>query len=184
MIRVRPMCEEDIHGVSTVRVKGWQAAYAGMVPQDHLDALTVTEDARRRREMFERGGGTVLNLVAEENGTVVGWAALGPSREDDRRPQDGELLALYAAPERLGTGIGKALMRQALVAAQERSFHRLILWVLAANTRARRFYEHAGFQPDGTSTDWPVNGVVVPEVRYGKDLAQPNPPLSRRPIAD
>ncbi|MGW4886185.1 N-acetyltransferase family protein [Streptomyces murinus] len=178
------MREEDIHGVSTVRVKGWQAAYAGMVPQDHLDALTVTEDARRRREMFERGGGTVLNLVAEENGTVVGWAALGPSREDDRRSQDGELLALYAAPDRLGTGIGKALMRQTLVAAQERSFHRLILWVLAANTRARRFYEHAGFQPDGASTDWPVNGVVVPEVRYGKDLAQPDPTLSRRPIAD
>ncbi len=184
MIRVRRMREEDIHGVSTVRVKGWQAAYAGMVPQDHLDALTVTEDARRRREMFERGGGTVLNLVAEENGTVVGWAALGPSREDDRRPQDGELLALYAAPDRLGTGIGTALMRQTLVAAQERSFHRLILWVLAANTRARRFYEHAGFQPDGASTDWPVNGVVVPEVRYGKELAQPDPTLSRRPIAD
>ncbi len=184
MIRVRRMREEDIHGVSTVRVKGWQAAYAGMAPQDYLDALTVTEDARRRRDMFARAGGTVLNLVAEENGTVVGWAALGPSREDDRRPQDGELLALYAAPDRLGTGIGKALMRQTLIDARERSFRRLILWVLAANTRARRFYEHAGFLPDGASTDWPVNGVVVPEVRYGRDLAQPNPTLSPRPTAD
>ncbi|MEV7502642.1 GNAT family N-acetyltransferase [Streptomyces sp. NPDC093018] len=178
------MREEDIHGVSTVRVKGWQAAYAGMVPQDHLDALTVAEDARRRRDMFERAGGTVLNLVAEENGTVVGWAALGPSREDDRRPRDGELLALYAAPDRLGTGIGRALMRRTLAAAQERSFRRLVLWVLAANTRARRFYEHAGFLPDGASTHWPVSGVLVPEVRYSRDLAQPNPALSRRPAAD
>ncbi|SCF96236.1 L-amino acid N-acyltransferase YncA [Streptomyces sp. DconLS] len=184
MIRVRRMREEDIHGVSTVRVKGWQAAYAGMVPQDYLDALTVTEDARRRRDMFERADGTVLNLVAEENGTVVGWAALGPSREDDRRPQDGELLALYTAPDRLGTGIGKALMRQTLIDARERSFRRLVLWVLAANTSARRFYEHAGFLPDGASTDWPVNGALVPEVRYGKDLAQPNPPFSQRPTAD
>ncbi|MFY4723006.1 GNAT family N-acetyltransferase [Streptomyces sp. LaBMicrA B280] len=176
------MCEEDIHGVSTVRVKGWQAAYAGMVPQDYLDALTVTEDARRRRDMFERAAGTVLNLVAEENGTVVGWAALGPSREADRRPRDGELLALYAAPDRLGTG--RALMRQTLTAARERSFRRLILWVLAANARARRFYEHAGFLPDGGSTDWPVNGVVVPEVRYSADLAQLNPAISQRPTAD
>ncbi|MYU05722.1 GNAT family N-acetyltransferase [Streptomyces sp. SID8366] len=173
MIRVRPLREEDIHGVSTVRVKGWQAAYPGMVPQSYLDALTVAEDARRRRDMFERASDTVLNLVAEENGTVVGWAALGPSREDDRRPQDGELLALYASPDRLGTGIGRALMRRTLTAAQERSFRRLVLWVLAANTRARRFYEHAGFLPDGATSDWPVDGVMVPEVRYSRDV----PPL-------
>ncbi|WP_240509808.1 GNAT family N-acetyltransferase [Streptomyces malaysiense] len=151
-------------------MKGWQAACTGMVPQDHLDALTVAEDARQRREMFERAPDTVLNLVAEVGGTVVGWAALGPSREDDREPQDGELLALYASPDRLGTGIGKALMRQAPAAARERSFRRLVLWVLAANTRARRFYERAGFLPDGGSSDWPVSGVLVPEVRLGRDV--------------
>lgn len=39
MIRVRLMREEDIWDVSTVRVRGWQAAYPGMVPQDYLDAL-------------------------------------------------------------------------------------------------------------------------------------------------
>lgn len=164
------MREEDIHNVSTVRVKGWQAAYQSMVPQDYLDALTVAEDARMRRDMFARGAGSVLNLVAEENGVVVGWAALGPSREEDREPQDGELLALYATPDRLGTGIGKALMQQTLVAAQERSFRRLVLWVIAANKRARRFYELGGFVPDGRSADWSVNGTAVPEVRYCKDL--------------
>ncbi|QHC32982.1 GNAT family N-acetyltransferase [Streptomyces sp. HF10] len=169
------MREEDIHGVSTVRVRGWQAAYAGMVPQGYLDALTVAEDARLRRDMFERATDTVLNLVAEEDGTVVGWAALGPSREDDREPSDGELLALYAAPDRLGTGIGRALMRQTLTAARERSFQRLVLWVLAADTSARRFYERAGFLPDGGSSDWPVDGVAVPEVRYARDLAPPRP---------
>lgn len=79
MIRVRPMREGDVHGVSAVRVNGWKAAYTGMVPQDYLDALTVTEDARVRRDMFGRGAGTAVHLVAEEDGAVVGWAALGPS---------------------------------------------------------------------------------------------------------
>lgn len=97
MIRVRLMREEDIWDVSTVRVRGWQAAYPGMVPQDYLDALTVAEDARMRRDMFASSMGSVVNLVAEEDGAVVGWAALGPSKEADRKPQDGELLALYAA---------------------------------------------------------------------------------------
>ncbi|MFE9612894.1 GNAT family N-acetyltransferase [Streptomyces sp. NPDC006012] len=174
MIRVRPMQEEDICDVSAVRVKGWQAAYPGMVPQDYLDALTVAEDARMRRDLFTRSSGGVLNLVAEEAGVVVGWAALGPSKEKDRRPQDGELLALYAAPDRLGTGVGKALMQQTLAAARERSFHRLVLWVIAANTRARHFYERGGFVLDGRSSDWSVNDTAVPEVRYCKDLAPPN----------
>lgn len=127
-----------------------------------------------RRDMFASSMGSVVNLVAEEDGAVVGWAALGPSKEADRKPQDGELLALYAAPDRLGTGIGKALLRQIQVAARERSFHRLMLWVIAANTRARRFYERRGFVPDGRSADWSVNGTAVPEVRYRKDLATPN----------
>lgn len=175
MVRVRPMREEDICGVSAVRVKGWQAAYPGMVPQEHLDALSVAEDARMRRDMFARGTGSVLNLVAEEDGVVVGWAALGPSREEDREADDGELLALYAAPDRVGAGVGKALMRQTVAVARERSFRRLVLWVIAANTRARRFYERGGFVLDGRSADWSVGGTAVPEVRYRKDLAPPDP---------
>ncbi|MEV7159845.1 hypothetical protein AB0N77_35490 [Streptomyces misionensis] len=40
--------------------------------------------------------------------------------------------------------------------------------------QARRFYEHAGFRPDGNSTDWPVNGALVPELRYSRDLESAN----------
>ncbi|MFD3648800.1 GNAT family N-acetyltransferase [Streptomyces cyaneofuscatus] len=166
------MREEDIHAVSTVRITGWQAAYAGLVPQDYLDALTIEEDARTRRDMFARGDGSVLNLVAEEaeDGVVVGWAALGPSREEDREPGDGELLALYAAPDRIGAGVGKALILHTLVAARERPYSRLVLWVIAANARARDFYERGGFVADGGSAQWPVNGTTVPEVRYSRKL--------------
>ncbi|MFJ8404122.1 GNAT family N-acetyltransferase [Streptomyces microflavus] len=169
------MREEDVHAVSTVRITGWQAAYTDLVPQDYLDALTIEEDARTRRDMFARGDGSVLNLVAEEveeaeDGVVVGWAALGPSREEDREPGDGELLALYAAPDRIGAGVGKALILQTLAAARERPYSRLVLWVIAANARARDFYERGGFVADGVSAQWPVNGTTVHEVRYSRKL--------------
>ncbi|MFI6349210.1 GNAT family N-acetyltransferase [Streptomyces sp. NPDC050560] len=166
MPQVRPMREEDIDAVSAVRVGGWRAAYRGMVPQTYLDALTVDEDARGRREMFAHGSGDVLNLVAEDRGAVVGWAALGTSREADSGPDDGELLALYAAPDRLRAGTGTALLRHALAAARERSYDALVLWVIAANTGARRFYERHGFAPDGAASDWLVDGTAVPELRY------------------
>jgi hypothetical protein len=38
--------------------------------------------------------------------------------------------------------------------------------VLPANTRARRFYEIAGWVADGSERTMEVLGVVVPEVRY------------------
>ena len=43
------------------------------------------------------------------------------------------------------------------------------LWVLEANTRARRFYEKAGFAPDGTSKPADLFGVMLPKLRYRKD---------------
>ncbi|HEY5187376.1 MAG TPA: hypothetical protein VIM19_21360 [Actinomycetes bacterium] len=40
------------------------------------------------------------------------------------------------------------------------------LWVLADNTRARSFYEAAGFVADGRCQDIEIGGTTVAEVRY------------------
>ncbi|NMO37509.1 hypothetical protein HG826_28780 [Streptomyces sp. GMY01] len=47
---------------------------------------------------------------------------------------------------------------------------RMFLWVLKGNTRARRFYERAGFRADGAEEPFEADGVTVPEVRYATDL--------------
>ncbi|WP_214414539.1 GNAT family N-acetyltransferase [Sphaerisporangium fuscum] len=172
MLLIREMQEPDIEPVSAVRIAGWKTAYRGMVPQTYLDGLSVEDDARARREWFRRNDGTVLNLVAEVDGTVRGWLAMGPNRDDDAEPGTGEIYALYVRPELIGTGIGRALVEAALEAASERRFHRLVLWVLEANHRARRFYASAGFTPDGTGKPWEVEGTPVPELRYHRPLVR------------
>jgi RimJ/RimL family protein N-acetyltransferase len=43
---------------------------------------------------------------------------------------------------------------------------RAVLWVLAGNTRARRFYEAGGWKPDGEIRTEPVNGEPVDQLRY------------------
>lgn len=166
------MREEDVHGASAVRAAGWQAAYAVLVPQGYLNVLTIEEDARTRRDTFARGDGSLLNLGVEdaEESIVVGWAAQSPSREEDRESGDGELPALYAAPDRIGAGVGKALILQTLAAAREWSYGRLVLWLIAAKARTRDFCERGGFVADGASAQWPVNGTTVPEVRHSRKL--------------
>ncbi|WFB06786.1 GNAT family N-acetyltransferase [Streptomyces sp. LX-29] len=173
-MRVREMVEDDVTAVAGLRVRGWQAAYSGLMPQAYLDGLSVAEDAERQREYFSRGLGVMVNLIAESaRGEPVGWACLGPSRDPDVPAGDAELYALYVRPELIGTGVGRALLTESLARARERGFPRMLLWVLRENARARRFYERAGFAPDGREQSDEVAGVDVPEVRYALRLSPP-----------
>ncbi|WP_405649698.1 GNAT family N-acetyltransferase [Streptomyces sp. NBC_00019] len=168
--RVREMTLADCDRVAEIRVRGWQSAYRGLMPQSYLDALSVTEDAERRRERFRQSDGSVVNLVAEQDGELLGWAAHGPYREDEVRTADAELYALYVDPGRYGASIGHALLQESVRRCTAAGHDRMYLWVLKGNTRARAFYERAGFRPDGTEEPFEVDGVPVPEVRYTRSL--------------
>ena len=163
----------DCDRVAEIRVGGWQTAYRGIIPQSYLDAMSVAEDAERRRARFEeslRSGGTVVNLIAETAGEIVGWACHGPYRDGEVRTGDAELYAIYVDPDRFGAGTGWALIAQSVRRCTAAGHPRMYLWVLEENARARRFYERAGFRADGTKEPFEVDGVAVPEVRYVRDL--------------
>lgn len=160
----------DCDRVSEIRVRGWQNAYRGLMPQARLDALSVREDAERRRVHFTAGPASVVNLVAEQDGEVVGWAAHGPFRDGEERTADAELYALYVDPRRLGSGIGRELPARAVGQCTAAGHPRMLLWVLKENAPARRFYRQAGFRPDGAEESFDMDGVAVPEVRYVRAL--------------
>ncbi|MGW1845309.1 N-acetyltransferase family protein [Streptomyces sp. NPDC001966] len=173
--QVRDMTVDDCEAVTRVRVRGWQSAYAGLVPQSYLDDmdLAVAQDVERRRASFTRGT-TLVNVVAERADLgVIGWGCYGARRENGRPLARGELYALYVAPEQIGTGAGRALMAEILTRAAADGFPDLALWVLKENAPARRFYERAGFCPDGAEESFKADGVLVPEVRYLRELGTP-----------
>ncbi|MCX5123811.1 GNAT family N-acetyltransferase [Streptomyces sp. NBC_00347] len=171
------MTEPDIDAVAAVRVSGWRYAYAGLMPQSYLDGLSAAAYAEQRRAAFADPAGAVTNLVAEgPDGAVVGWAAFGPAKGTDPEgtdpegtdpegaaPDEGELYALYARPDVIGTGVGRALLTEVLRRAP---YPAVRLWVLEGNARARRFYERAGFRPDGGVLVDESDGFPVAEVRY------------------
>lgn len=80
------------------------------------------------------------------------------------------MYAIYLDPEHLGTGVGRALMREALRQCAALGHERVYLWVVRGNARARRFYERAGFHADGAEEPYEVEGVAVPEMRYVREL--------------
>lgn len=84
-------------------------------------------------------------------------------------PGCGEILAMYVRPDRLGRGVGRALMAYGLGELRRQGLVPVLLWVSAANERARRFYAAAGFAPDGATQDYEIAGATLPEVRYRRD---------------
>ncbi|MEV4638451.1 GNAT family N-acetyltransferase [Actinoplanes sp. NPDC049548] len=160
MLEIRPQTDADIDEVAALHLRTWQVGYAGILPADYLAGLEHEEFARRRKY------GTTL--VAIDDDTIAGFAAVGPDRDDAGH---GELYALYVAPERWNTGAGRALI-EAAGKELAGAYPDLRLWVLEENHRARRFYERAGLRATGERELWRPHGMSVdlPEVRYAKPL--------------
>jgi L-amino acid N-acyltransferase YncA len=104
--------------------------------------------------------------VVEDRETVVGFASTRPSRDEDTLPGTGEVHSIYLAPEAWARGLGRGLLAVAVDDLHERGFAPLVLWVIEANVRGRRFYERAGWRPDGARQPIDFDGVPVDEIRY------------------
>jgi GNAT superfamily N-acetyltransferase len=154
VITVRWAGTEDAQAIATIQVESWRAAYRGLVDQDYLDRLAPAERLPRWREgLAEYVWPARGTLVAEEDGTVVGFANLSTGEE-------AELHAIYVRPDAWGTGAGRALMAEAVRQLAKAGCHEVVLWVLATNERARRFYEKAGWHADGAEAPHDVAGQV------------------------
>jgi GNAT superfamily N-acetyltransferase len=157
---IRPGTPEDAAGVAQVHVETWQAAYAHAFPPEQLQSQSLEE----RTALARRFPPTFL---AELDGTIVGFVAVGASRDEGA---DGELFAIYVHPDHWGTGVGRALIEAGEQRLRELGHSEALLWVLEDNPRARRFYETAGWSADGTKRRIEVFGFDVPEARYVKRL--------------
>ena len=85
----------------------------------------------------------------------------------DRQACGGELHALHVLPEQWGHGVGSALHDGAIDLLAGGGYDTAWLWVLAANDRARRMYEHRGWT---SRTDTIRHYLGVQELRYSRLL--------------
>lgn len=159
---------DDAMAVALVHVRSWQAAYRTLIPDDYLDQLRPEDRAKKYN--FGRLDPTHPHtIVATEGGVITGFATTAPAHEPDM-PDYGELCALYVDPEQWGRGIGVALVSAARARLVDLGFRNAILWVLAGNFRAERFYRTDQWSPNGGRRIVEVWGVSVEEIRYQRTL--------------
>ncbi len=160
-IEVRRATAEDAAEIAGVHTASAAAAYAGIAPPD-------PHALQRRTAMW----GTLVvdptapSLVAVADGRIVGVANLGPARDGSG---DGELRTLYVEPEWWGSGAGQLLMGHAH-AELAAGYDEAVLTVLAANPRARRFYERNGWRFEDEVVEMHFGDIPTRVAHYRRRL--------------
>jgi len=163
-MEIRRATVGDARVIADVHVRTWQGAYEHVFGAERLAALTVEQ----RLPGWDRilGEEELQVFVAEEDGRIVGFVAVGASSDP---AAEGEVSGIYVEPASWGSPAGTALMRAGLDELRALGYDDAMLRVLEDNPRARRFYEREGWRVDGRFQGEHL-GVQTAEVRYRIDL--------------
>jgi GNAT superfamily N-acetyltransferase len=169
-LRIREAESKDARDIAEIHVRSWRAAYRGQLADDFLDGLNVEDRLEMHRLALDSPPAEYRMWVAEDEGRPVGFAVTGKSEDADADERTAEVFAIYLEPDRVGTGLGRTLFSHAVDDLRDRGYRSATLWVLETNEMARRFYEHAGWTHDGTTTSERVDCEMRPTVRYRVEL--------------
>lgn len=163
-LTIRQATADDVPSIAEVHIRSWQAAYRGILADDLLDSLSVTEREGSWRTLLSNTKHHWLNLVAEDgSGELAGFCAVTtPSREAKKGESLAEVGALYVDPDRWREGAGAAMLIAAFEKLNERGWREVVLWVLPENRRALAFYARYGFTIE--------EGVEKREERSGRSV--------------
>ena len=101
-------------------------------------------------------------VAAGADGGIAGMVALGPSEE----PNTLDLDKLFVEPERLRTGVGRALIAHAIGEARRRGANRL---TILSDPYAAGFYERNGARLIGEAPSDAIPGRSLPLYEIGLD---------------
>lgn len=141
---------EDMAVVAEIMVTSFRTAFADFVSPETMDACTNPGNCRAMLEGIYREG-KMHFLIGDDQGFLC-W---------QETENSAEIVALHTHPKSWGTGLGHAMLTEALKQIGDRP---VFLWAFKENIRARRFYEKHGFCWDHTERVSEFDGAL--EVRY------------------
>lgn len=153
---IRPADPDDSERIGFVHYKAWLETYTGMLPEDYLAARSAEKSAAAFAE------NKCKNMVAAEaDGVIVGFCGWGEFREAAPYGNMGEIYGIYLLNECKRKHLGQKMIEYALEQLKISGYHKVGLWVLAANKNAISFYEKQGFAYSGISKKVSLGETVV-----------------------
>lgn len=130
----------DADAIASVHDDAWRESYRGIIPGRALEAMVMRRGPAWWRSAIRRGSRI---LVLEFDSQVVGYVSHGRNRVS-AMPYAGEIFELYLAPIYQGLGFGERLFQAARDDLEANGYLSTIVWALADNDRALRFYKKMG----------------------------------------
>jgi len=142
-IATRKAGPRDARKIADAHDSAWTNAYSGIVPYAALNRMVRRRGEKWWLDAIRR---STFVMVIEAGDTIAGYATLGRNRVSTL-PFEGEIYELYLRPEYQGIGLGEKLFLAARGELKRRCLRGSVVWVLADNHRAIRFYQNAGGRP-------------------------------------
>ncbi|MGH3447780.1 MAG: GNAT family N-acetyltransferase [Nocardioidaceae bacterium] len=176
-VSVRVAWADDATAVAWIQVKGWQEAYADVLPQDVLAELPVDQFTAQWDQSISRPKEARQRvLVALERADVRGFAATTPATDADAsEATDAEVTEFVIDPDHRHSGHGSRLLHAVVDTLRSDKFSRATLWLNTTNDDLRGFLVEQGWDADGARRELDLHGdgsVVVKQVRLHTDLTQ------------
>ena len=139
-ITVRFATPEDAAAISTIYNQGIEDRVATLE--------TAPRSADERRQWMAGRGARHPVIVAEQAGSVIGWASLNPFNP---RPAYDHVVDFSVYVERgwRGKGVGRRLLERLIALARQLGYHKMVLAAFPFNTAGMALYERLGFTTVG-----------------------------------
>jgi len=166
--RVREAVADDASALALIGAATFLETFAGILDGEAVVAHCAAQHNETAYRALLASGARAWIAEAQPGGAPVGFALLG--RPDLAAAADGdiELKRIYSLSRFHGSGLGAALMAQAVAAAA--GYRRLLLGVYARNDRALAFYRKQGFADIGTR-QFNVGGKLYDDLVLARPLA-------------
>jgi GNAT superfamily N-acetyltransferase len=166
-VAVRAARPGDVPEIARIQVDTWRTAYQRFLPGSVLAALDVGRAEQAWGAAVAQPPSPAHHvLVATEGADIVGFAAVGPSEEEDAQPGEAAVAALLVEPRWGRRGHGSRLLAAAVDFLRQDGVTRLVAWVPDGDRASTAFYESAGWEPDGKARLLEADGGSVRETRW------------------
>lgn len=137
--KIRKWEYSDAYKIASVHVNSWQTTYRGIISNDYLDSLDISERTKKWEKIFSDPNQKVF--VALEWEKIVWFATCGKSEESEW--YESTLSSIYLLAEYQWNGIWSKLFNECKKYLQSLGCRSMYIWVLGDNP-AKKFYEKMG----------------------------------------
>ena len=139
---IRKMTVNDCKDVTHVITVAWNETYKGIVPDEILDNMYLTEEERTNKSINRFDENNNHQFVLEVDNKIVGYMNVGPSDETEY-DKCGEIHALYIINGYKGDGFGKEMVKAGMEELKKMGYNIMLIGCLVGNP-TNGFYEHIG----------------------------------------